>query len=232
MMKAMKIVAGIIIVFILILAIAGLELWSQIGRYQAYWNRQNALPLQAGELRYVALGDSTAQGIGASSPAKGYVGLIAKELMGRTGKKVHTTNLSKSGAKLSDVLLTQLPLLQKAGIDDNTVVTIEIGANDRSAFEPLEFEQHMDTLMSKLPKQTIISDIPSFAGSRNRKRELDVQQANAIMYRLAAKHHVKLAGLYAQTKNNRWPDDFAIDGFHPSGYAYKTHWAPAFLERM
>lgn len=230
-MKVMKIVLGVIVVIVIILAIAALELWSQVGRYQAYWNRQNAQSLQAGELLYVALGDSTAQGIGASQPKKGYVGLVAKELASKEGKQVHIVNLSKTGAKLSDVLERQLPLMKQQPIDDKTVVTIEIGANDMSSFEPQRFEKDMNEIIDQLPKQTVVSDMPYFGGGRHKSSETAAEQASEIIRRLAKQHKLKVAGLHDLLQQNDGWRIYALDQFHPSNTGYRI-WAQAFLGQL
>lgn len=58
-----------------------------------YWSVPRGEP---GELLYVALGDSAAQGIGASSPETGYVGVLAARLRASTGRSVEVVNLSRS----------------------------------------------------------------------------------------------------------------------------------------
>src|SRR5918995_2824211 len=47
-----------------------------------------------GELLYVAVGDSAAQGIGASRPDRSYVGVLADDLRAATGRSVRVVNLS------------------------------------------------------------------------------------------------------------------------------------------
>ncbi|MDQ3151126.1 MAG: SGNH/GDSL hydrolase family protein, partial [Actinomycetota bacterium] len=59
--------------------------YRNVAPYRRYWLRRAEEP---GELRYVALGDSLTQGIGASRPERGYVGLIADALAQRTGRTV------------------------------------------------------------------------------------------------------------------------------------------------
>ncbi len=59
---------------------------------------------------WVVLGDSTAQGLGASSPLHGYVGQVLNALR-RTGTPWRVLNLSRSGAQTRHVLDDQLPLL-------------------------------------------------------------------------------------------------------------------------
>ncbi len=229
----MKYVLIFIAVFLILILVALAELSTQNGRYQAYWNKRNLQQPAKNEILYIALGDSTAQGIGASQPERGYVGIISEELAQKNGKKVRTLNFSKTGARIDDVLNRQLALLQQANINDQTVVTIEIGANDMSSFEAGKFEKQMDELMSKLPGQTIISDIPYFGGGLHKRLEPDVKQANEIMYSLAPKYNFKLVPLHAKISEN---DDslrnYAADRFHPSNNAYKTQWAPVFLEQI
>ncbi len=90
----------------------------------------------------------------------------------------------------------------------------------------------MDELMSRLPPQTIISDIPYLGGSRYKSKQPNVEIANKIMYRLAKKHGFKLANLQERIRNDRTLKVFVVDWFHPSDYAYKANWAPAFLAEL
>ena len=228
----MKIILGIILLIVTIYVVALIELWTQVGRYQAYWQRQNMQAPYDNELLYVALGDSTAQGIGASQPEKGYVGLIAEDLQKRSSQSVRTLNFSKVGANLSDALDRQIPLLEKTKILPSTVITIEIGANDVREFDSERFKLQMDELMGKLPSQTTISDIPYFGGGLHRRLEPNVKQANLIIRQLAKKHNLKVANLHQYTSDDDWRQDYAADRFHPSNYNYRTAWAPAFLEQL
>ncbi len=215
-----------------LLAMSLLELYTQLARYKTYWERNNEKSAQDGEILYIALGDSTAQGIGASHPDKGYTSIIRKKLAEREKKPVRLVNLSKSGATIKDVLAAQLPAMKKLGVSERTVVTIEIGANDILVFNPKMFESEMDELMGKLPPQTVMSDIPTFKQSRFNSREPDVLQANEIMYKLATKHGLQLAPLHARMLQRNGIRNFAADLFHPSNAAYSRNWAPVFLEQI
>jgi acyl-CoA thioesterase-1 len=207
-------------------------LFSQVSRYQKYWNKNNQAADEPGQLLYVALGDSTAQGIGASSPSKGYVGLIADGIRNKEQKPVRVVNLSKSGAKLDDVLSRQIPEMNKQKIDKQTVITMEIGANDMVSFDPKKFESQMDEIMQNMPSQTLLTDLPYFGGSRHRNLEGNVIQANEIMYRLAKKHNLKLVALHDRMKHNGGLKTLAPDLFHPSNTAYRENWAYSFLQRV
>lgn len=221
---------GLILLLIFLISLA--ELFTQISRYKNHWDKINRAPSQSNEIIYIALGDSTAQGIGASSPSKGYVGLIAEHLRVTGDRPVRVINLSKSGAKVKDVLDTQLPALEKTGLADKAVITIEIGANDMAKFDKPEFEAQTDELLGRLPSQTLISDIPYFGGSRRKSLEANVLQANEIMYRLAKKHGIELVPLHERMKRNSSLKTLAVDGFHPSNTAYRENWARAFLMRL
>jgi lysophospholipase L1-like esterase len=228
----MKIFLAVVFVLVVFFAARLGELYTQLARYQKYWSKANLIPVSHNDFVYVALGDSAAQGVGASKPDKGYVGLIAKELQQNRQEKVKTINLSKSGARISDVINVQLPLYKKLDLTNRHVITIEIGANDITVFNKQKFENEMQELMSKLPKNTIISDLPSFSGSRYAMHEPRVLQANEIISRLAVEHGFKPAELHKRVAANHGLRTFAADMFHPSDYGYKVNWTAAFMERI
>lgn len=221
-------IALVIFVFVVRLG----ELYTQPGRYSAYWQRRNQQPAKPNEILYIALGDSTAQGIGANKPDNGYPGIIADKLAKKNDRPIRLINLSQTGAQIDHALNVQLPKLSSYEINKDTIITIEIGANNMKTFEPAKFEQQMDSLMSQLPKQTVISDVPYFGGGLYRKLEPNVEKANVIMYKLAEKHGFKLAPLHDKLKNSSGLRTFAADWFHPSTYSYKINWAPVFLEKL
>lgn len=228
----MKIFSLFIALGLFVVALRAGEFYTQFARYKNYWDFQNSLPINKEDIVYIALGDSAAQGIGASGPEKGYVGLIASELHNKTNKNVRVINLSKSGAKISDVLNTQLPKYELLKIYSPAVVTIEIGANDMKSFEEVKFEREMNELMDKLPKGTVMSDLPYFGSSRHKNINPNVIKANEIMYRLAKKKNIELAPLYDSAKNNTGIRIFSVDLFHPSNYGYRNIWLPAFMSRI
>lgn len=231
-MKLTYVLAPLGILLALTIVSAILMLLS-IGRFAQYWNDQNNRVRINGALLYVALGDSAAQGLGATSPRRGYVGLVADKLSEQKDQPVHVINLSKSGATIRDVIEEQLDEL--SALEPN-VITLDIGGNDIRTYDAGRFERDMDDLMSRLPKQTIISDLPYFGG-RDRfltmgQSERHVVEANTIMRRLADKHGFELVDLHAETQaRNAWPWSYAIDYFHPNNFGYKA-WADAFLKKM
>lgn len=233
--KAMKWIAAILGIIVLIGLLRIGELYTQLARYRAYWHRHNQITLsnsRVENIRYYALGDSTAQGVGATSPEKSYPVLVAKEINRRNGRDVELINLSKSGATVADALSEQIPIIKSLGVERDDIVTIEIGANDMKTFDPAKFEREMNELMSNLPKQTVISDVPSFAGSINKKYERNVLEANEIIRRLVDTHGLQRALLYDRVAANHGLSIFAADLFHPSNKGYRENWARAFIEQL
>ena len=130
-MSAGKAIIALVAVLIAAELIGLIWLFSTVSTYKAFWLNKAK---QEGELTYLALGDSAAQGIGATSPMRGYVGLLAKRLEAATGKKVRVINLSTTGAKINDVIQDQIPKINTIKAD---FVTLEIGANDVKDFDRL-----------------------------------------------------------------------------------------------
>src|SRR5659263_475460 len=93
-----------------------------VAEYREHWRELAESHVDGGgALRYVALGDSAAQGVGASSPARGYVPIVADGVAEATGLEVALYNLSVSGAKATDLLEDQLPRLDGRGTGGTAV---------------------------------------------------------------------------------------------------------------
>ncbi len=203
----------------------GMEALAQKLPVHSKWWRERAK--QEGELLYVALGDSAAQGIGASKPHRGYVGDIMRELADVTGRSIRVVNLSISGARLREALELQLPALRRLGEPD--FVTVGIGANDIGTYDRERFEREVEELYSALPEHTIVGDIPSFYVGAAEKR---VREANAILHETARRHGLIVAPVHAETRRAgvlRYAlNQVAADFFHPNDRGYRV-WARAFL---
>ncbi len=148
----------LITIGILILAEVLALVWlaSTVSTYKNFWIQKANQP---GEITYLALGDSAAQGIGATSPSRGYVGLIASRIQDQTSKKVRIINLSKTGAKMDDYLNEQAPQIKNIKAD---LVTIEIGANDVANFNADKFSSDFKKVLESLPKGTMVANMPVF----------------------------------------------------------------------
>ena len=198
-----------------------------VGANADYWAQPRG---EAGGLLYVALGDSAAQGIGASSPRHGYVALLADRLRETTGRPVQVVNLSKSGARMRDVLDTQLPALDAIGRTPD-VVTVAIGGNDVRAYDRAAFASETDRLAAALPKGAYVADAPYFMHGR---WERDAAQAARTLRRAAAANGLRPVALHAAlTAQGRRAmlTQFAADWFHPNDRGHRV-WADAFWREM
>lgn len=216
-----KVMFGLLILVVVVVVIelvALLRLKASVTSYAAYWKRPSA-----GTFTYVALGDSAAQGIGASQPQNGYVGLLANRIGQVTGQKVRIINLSVSGAKIQDVTDKQLPQLRQYRPD---LVTVDIGANDvAGSYNPRLFQAEYSRLATTLPKGTVVANIPYFGGRIRHNR----QAVNADKYIAVAaeKNNLQLADLQTITRQRNSVRNYAADYFHPSNRGYKN-WADAY----
>lgn len=152
--------AGLLALLATVVAARAVGVQQGVERSRAYWSEPQG---EAGGLLYVALGDSAAQGVGASSPDKGYVGLIADRLRTSTGRPVQVVNLSVSGARVADVVATQLPQLADLEPD---LVTVAIGGNDIREYDQDGFTADVDQLVANLPPGTYVADVPYFMHGR------------------------------------------------------------------
>lgn len=214
---------------VIVLVVAGtwarrlIRLGHSVVTYGRYWSGAQGVP---GGLTYVALGDSAAQGIGASSPDRGYVGLLARRMRAVSGREVLIINLSASGATVRDVVDNQLPKL--AGLKSD-VVTVAVGGNDMGWYRADRFAQAAGELVNALPAGTVVADVPYFMHGR---WERHAQQAGAALTTAARARGLELARLHDAERargSRAMLTDFAADWFHPNDRGHRV-WADAFWE--
>ncbi|HRN96799.1 MAG TPA: SGNH/GDSL hydrolase family protein [Candidatus Levybacteria bacterium] len=189
---------------------------------------------------YVALGDSTVEGIGASHISKTYTAVINSALQ-KSYKKVTYHNFGKRGVHVADVVQTQL---QKTIESQPDLITISIGANDIFKRKSIkQFTAHLDLLLRTLTDQTdatiVINTIPDFSHVPSIPPVLrtycKVQggRFNKIIEQTAHNHSIIVADLYTHTKvlGKNYPEIFAEDGLHPSDLGYAI-WAQSILTKI
>ena len=194
--------------------------------HSAYWRARRELP---GDLLYIAIGDSAAQGIGASRPARSYVGVLAKRLEKLSGRSIRVINLGISGATLSTALEKELPRFArlKPELVADAIVTVCIGANDIAGWDAARFAAQIEEVFSRLPAHAIVADLPSFYFLPGERKAM---QANRMLRAAAARHGLRVVDLHETMKHEGMlgvATQFAGDLFHPNDRGYDV-WANAF----
>jgi lysophospholipase L1-like esterase len=186
--------------------------------WRRYWEESNERALRVDGPLWVALGDSTAQGIGASTPDSGYVGQLLVRLRGRQQRPWRVVNLSVTGARLADVVRVQMPRLDDLG--DAELVTCAAGANDIIRFGFPRVRQALHALIGRLPKGALLATVPQGLLPR-RTHEL-----NRIVRAEAPAAGLRVVDVWAHT-GPPWRGKYAADDFHPSDAGY-ADWCAAF----
>jgi acyl-CoA thioesterase-1 len=225
MMRKIARVTALTLAVLIVSELIGLSLLRHnVANYAAYWRGRAEQP---GEFVYVAIGDSAAQGVGASQPRNGYIGLIAGSIERKTGRKVQVVNLSVTGAKLDDALKHQIPKI--ANYKPN-LVTAEIGANDMGSFDSKAFAVNYDRFLHALPAgSSVVSNMPYF-GTRPQVQD-NARAANQIIQRQTKQHNIPMADLYGNLQGKQSPLIYASDWFHPNDRGYKV-WYEAFWPQV
>jgi len=185
---------------------------------------------------YVALGDSTAVGVGADSGG-GYPERLVGKL--RTAyPALKLLNLGQSGATSSDLLESQVPSALRTR---PRLITLGIGINDVGLQVADDaFAVNLEEIVVQLRKlgaPMAIANIPDLAlapaiaelvprSIYERRIELFNEHVTAT----AARHDLTLLDLYAWSRDvlPSRPELFSSDGFHPSALGYDV-WAGRML---
>lgn len=198
-------------------------------------SERRALPADRGaSVLYVALGDSTVEGVGASRPEASYVARLHRRLRAvYPGARV--VNLGVAGARSSDVLNGQLRRALELGPD---LVTISVGPNDiTGGVGAGDFEINLERILAALTRETravvvvnLLPDLavtPRFAASPARETVGRLTaEFNAVLRRAGRAHGAALVDLYEASRREvpRRPELVAGDGYHPSDAGYAL-WA-------
>ncbi|MBI4638517.1 MAG: SGNH/GDSL hydrolase family protein [Candidatus Rokubacteria bacterium] len=197
--------------------------------------RPRALPGDRGaELTYVALGDSTVEGIGATSPEAIYVHRLWERLRA-VYPRARLVNLGVAGATSADVIAAQL----RRAIDLRPhLVTLSIGPNDVTGRVTAEqYARNIDTILRALVRETdavvVVNLLPDLAVTPRfraaAERDAVGRQTalfNEALARTCRAHRVEVVDLYAPSRAEvpSRPELVAADGYHPSDAGH-ARWA-------
>jgi lysophospholipase L1-like esterase len=235
-----RLLIGFIALVVILGALVGVEILIALRR--DYLPTDPALKLDdsfgepgAEELTFVVLGDSTAAGVGASSPDDAYPQVLARRLAD-DGYRVKLQVFGASGARVADVRREQIDKVIEAEPD---LVFIAIGANDATHLTPLDdIRTDMALALDRLEAETgadiVIAGAPDMrapaflqplrwlAGWRGRQVAGAIEdagnEAGVAVVELAEK-----TGPLFESDPDRY---HSADNFHPSAAGYEL-WANA-----
>lgn len=178
----------------------------QVEPYAHAWERHNRAAVAADGPLWVALGDSMAQGVGASAHDRGWVGQLAASVPGH-----RLINLSVYGGRVTDVVERQIPAMRTLGVEPD-LVTVVIGSNDLiSRRLRAALPDAVAQMLRLLPAGTVIGTQP---GGRPGALEFNRQLDEA-----AAAGRVRIAE-FRDPRMRSWRGKLSRDFFHPNDLGY------------
>jgi lysophospholipase L1-like esterase len=198
-------------------------------------------PERSAAVLYVALGDSTVEGVGASSAGTNYVSRLGARLRDRY-PAARTVNLGVAGATSVDVLEGQLA---EAIALRPHLVTLSIGPNDITSKVPVEtYAENLEAILGRLEAETeaviVVNLLPDLAVTpRFRTRDNAPLLArlsarfNDVVARTATRHGALTVDLFEASRREvpGHPELLAADGYHPSDAGY-ARWAELMWEAL
>jgi lysophospholipase L1-like esterase len=190
-------------------------------------------------LLYVALGDSTVYGLGASGPSRHYVGRLFDSLRVEY-PSARLINRGTCLATAADVLAHQLA---DALVDQPDLVTLSVGPNDiRQGRAAGEFARLVEVILERLDADTRaavvvnrlpdIADCPRFRGPERSMVAALTRRYNHALQQVTDRFGIDLVDLgIAGLPMDERRKYFCADGYHPSDDGYAA-WASAMWESV
>ena len=188
----------------------------------------------AAPIVYVALGDSTVEGVGATSAATTYVGQLHRRLRA-VYPGAQLVNLGVGGATSADVVADQV---ERAVALAPQLVTLSIGPNDITTGVPVGiYERNVEAILGRLAAGTdavivanLLPDLavtPRFRAHEARPKVARLTvEFNEALARQGRRHGVELVDLHGPSRVEvpAQPELMSRDGYHPSDAGY-ARWA-------
>jgi len=196
-----------------------------------------AIKYQTQSFVYVAIGDSTAEGMGSSSNERSYTSIVYSSIKSRY-RNASYHNFARSGAVLSTVISSQLPKVLEL---KPSLITISVGANDiirRTSLQEFENDLYylLKTLRQKTDATIVISTVPDLSLTPAIPKLLKhyskykAGKLNTIIKNVGRETNTITVDLFEDSRAvlQAFPEAIASDGFHPSDFGYAI-WANTIL---
>lgn len=177
-------------------------------------------------IRLLAVGESTAAGVGVEHLEQAVVGRFAQALNARGGRAVAWEAAGLSGATVREGHASLLPGIAPAPRD---LVLILFGANDTLArHSARQFTRDLAALIEALRERVgaapmLISSVPPLHTFPALPRPLNTYLGARARWLDAAAANLKLPGVWhAPVELDMEPLLFAADGFHPGPLGYQA----------
>ena len=188
--------------------------------HAAFWDEWNAEAAEADGPLWVAIGDSSTQGIGAPDPLDSWVPKVLELLQEETSDPWRVINLSITGGQYSDIIQYELPRL--AELEDAgqplALCTMIAGANNLLA--PATWKgasDELEQILYTLPRRSVVARV----GVSSAFNSVMARRFTRTIERIGAERDFELFWPWD------WPslDGMAEDKFHPNpkGYGYMTN---------
>lgn len=189
--------------------------------FAAHWADANAAALDAEGPLLVVVGDSTAVGIGASSPDRGFAPRVRDRLAERDGRGWRLLNLGATGAQIPAVIDEQLARLAALGVEPDLLVC-SVGSNDLLRARGSTVEARAERLLDALPAGSVVLTLTEGM------RASAARPVNRLLREGAPRRGHAIGELWARIR--RLPrGSWAADGFHPDDGGYDA-WVEATFE--
>lgn len=185
--------------------------FEQVEAYAEDWRVANEAALAGTGPLWVVLGDSAAQGVGASSYDNGWVGIVHRRL----GTDWRVLNLSKSGARTRAVIDEQWPQARDLEAE---LVTAVVGGNDAMHTREQSWLRDVDDLVAALPIGAVVATTARGVLERKTRR------VNEHLREAAQHKGLLVADVWSHT-GPPYKGLYA-DGLHPNDAGY-VQWADA-----
>ena len=209
-------------------------LWRKFLSFLPFFGKQKR------QFVYVAIGDSSVEGIGASHPSYSYPAQVFENIK-KTYPSATFYNLGQNGARCQNVIDNQLPQLLKL---KPNLVTISIGINDmRGKVYVAKFAKDLcalvETIQSETDAKIIINNIPDFSLLPTIPiylrilAKIFIRRFNKAIETTARDFELVLVDIFKVSKrfHKRWHEFISEDGFHPSDSGY-TLWADEIISNL